>query len=438
MVGTMHFAACSCRHKKLSFARDEASKMIERVVLAPYRCQRLHGGLFGPYLDGFASRMETQGYVRLSAKERLRFVEGFGHYLLIRGIKVGQIRDEHVRDFCQRHTVRCRQGAGVAKTIVAFVAYLREIGVVAPAATRIDRSPMARIGREFAAHLRNERGLVETTIYARLIDIRRFLLDRFGDGKIALRQIRPSDITGFVLRRAQAVKPAYAKLTVTALRSFCQFLRMRGDVDTDLAAFVPSVKHVRFQRVPRFISAADVRRILRRCDRASAVGKRDFAILLVISRLGLRAAEVVAMRLDDIDWEAGEMVVRGKGLRQDRLPLPHDVGQALATYIRSARPRCASRHVFLKVRAPWRELDGSPAIWQIVSSAIRRAGLKPANRGPHLLRHSLATTLLSRGSRLDEVGELLRHRHPDTTAIYAKVELDALRPLALPWPEAAR
>jgi len=168
------------------------------------------------------------------------------------------------------------------------------------------------------------------------------------------------------------------------------------------------------------------------------VGERNYAILLLLARLGLRAGEIVAMTLDNIDWEAGELTVRGKGGRQARLPLPRDVGEALANYLRHGRPQCSSRCVFIRARAPCRGFANSAAITTIVERAIGRAGLKPPSRGAHVLRHSLATAMLRKGASLAEIGEVLRHRHADTTAIYAKVDLDALRTIAQPWPGGVR
>jgi site-specific recombinase XerD len=224
---------------------------------------------------------------------------------------------------------------------------------------------------------------------------------------------------------------------LSALRSFFRFLRLQGATATDLAAAVPSVADWRLARVPQWIPAAQVNQILRHCDQQTRVGQRDYTILLLLARLGLRAGEVVGMTLDDLDWEAGDVVVRGKGGRQDRMPLPRDVGQALATYVRHGRPPCLSRRVFICAKAPRRGFSSSVAVCTIVRRALARAGLHPPSTGAHLLRHSLATEMLRRGASLAEIGEILRHRHPDTTAIYAKVDLRALRALAPPWPGGA-
>jgi integrase/recombinase XerD len=195
-----------------------------------------------------------------------------------------------------------------------------------------------------------------------------------------------------------------------------------------------TVSNWRLSTLPKSISPEQVERILAQCDRRTPVGRRDYAILLVLARLGLRAGEVVALTVDDVDWDTGEVIVRGKGLRQERIPLPHDVGRALAAYLRAGRPRCSTRRLFVRGKAPRIGFASSAAISTIVASAIEKAKLDPPSRGAHLLRYSLATNVLRRGGSLAEVTELLRHRHPDTTALYAKVDLDALRSVAPPWP----
>jgi site-specific recombinase XerD len=220
----------------------------------------------------------------------------------------------------------------------------------------------------------------------------------------------------------------------TALRVFFRFLLLRGDVTLNLAASVPTVSEYKQSGIPKFLQPRDVERLLKSCDKNTPVGKRDYAIMLLLSRLGLRASEIVALRLDDILWETGVVNIRGKGARHDQLPLPHDVGEALATYIRHGRPSCPTRRVFIRARAPHVGFSGSVAIADIVRRALARAGLDPIRKGSHLLRHSLAVRMLREGASLQEISEILRHSSPNTTEIYAKVDPEALYGLALPWP----
>lgn len=224
---------------------------------------------------------------------------------------------------------------------------------------------------------------------------------------------------------------------VTVLRSFLRFLQERGLLAADLVAAVPGVAGWRLSQLPKALSADQVERLLASCDRGASAGRRDYAILMLLARLGLRGGEVSALTLDDIDWESGEIVVHGKGQRVARLPLPADVGSALVNYLRQDRPACSTRRVFIRVKAPKRGFISPSVICCIVRRALKRAGLAPVFKGAHLLRHSLATDLLRRGASLVEIGQLLRHSQPNTTQIYAKVDIAALRAIALPWPGVA-
>jgi site-specific recombinase XerD len=243
-----------------------------------------------------------------------------------------------------------------------------------------------------------------------------------------------SDISGFVLRNARSMTPKRAQLMVSSLRSFLRYLVQTGEIAPQLADCVPTVADWRLATVPKYLSEDDVERLLRACHQSTSVGRRDYAILLLLARLGLRASEVVKLELDDIDWRSGEIVVRGKGSIHDRLPLLRDVGESLVTYLRRDRPECASRRFFIRERAPRRGLGGPSTICTIVRQALERAGLEPALKGAHLLRHSLATGMIRRGATLAQIGDVLRHRSPQTTEIYAKVDVPSLRSLAQPWP----
>jgi integrase/recombinase XerD len=216
------------------------------------------------------------------------------------------------------------------------------------------------------------------------------------------------------------------------------YARHRGDITLDLAAAIPSVANWSMSSIPRAIPADAVRQLLASINRQTAMGRRDYAILLLLARLGLRASEVAGLELDDLDWEAGQLTVRGKRGRRAALPLPVDVGAAIAAYLRRGRPRTTSRRVFLRRRAPLHGFDHASAIGCVVRHALERAGISAPTKGAHQFRHGLATQMLRGGASLTEIGEILRHRSPETTTIYAKVDLDALRTIALPWPGGAR
>ena len=305
---------------------------------------------------------------------------------------------------------------------------------IAPQATSIPVDPLELHIEAFADYLKSERGLAQATIYTYRSHVLRFLNRRFETLPLRLDELRPADIADFILRRRRDVSPGSIKLAGNALRAFFRFLRLRGDIATDLASAVPSVANWRLSELPKSLEEDQVRELLEGCDRRTAVGRRNYAILLLLARLGLRAGEVVTLRLEDFDWRAGELTVRGKGSRRDRLPIPQDVGEALAAYLRDGRPRCESRRAFITARAPHQGFAGSVAVCSIVSRALTRAGLKPPRRGAHLLRHTLATQMLRQGASMTEIAQVLRHSSTTTTEIYAKVDRDALRELAQPWP----
>lgn len=291
---------------------------------------------------------------------------------------------------------------------------------------------------QFQHYLRQERGLCELTITRYTPVVSSFLAECFPAGALDFRQISANDIGEFVQRQAEHITTKSAPTVVTALRSFLRHLLYRGAIDTDLAACVPTIATWSLSNVPKYLPADQIQRVLDACDRNTAAGKRDYAILILLARLGLRAGEVVALTLDDIDWEAGVITVRGKGKRVAQMPSPIEVGAALADYIRHTRPACSSRRVFIRKKAPLVGFANSIAICSLVDRALEKAGIESVYRGSHLFRHSLATEMLKQGASLPEIGDLLRHRRPDTTAIYAKVDLVSLRSIALPWPGGGR
>lgn len=225
-----------------------------------------------------------------------------------------------------------------------------------------------------------------------------------------------------------------ARLMVTALRSFFRFLFQVGETKTNLADAIPAIRSWRWSGVPKFLKPEEVQRLIDGCDQATAVGRRNRAVLLLLARLGLRAAEVIALQLNDIDWRAGVLTIRGKGRFHDRLPLPPEVGEAVAVYLRRDRPQCQTRNVFVRARAPHRAFAHPSTISTIVCRALNQVGLDPPLKGAHLLRHSLATGMLRAGASMAEIGQVLRHRTPNTTEIYAKVDIEHLRALARVWP----
>lgn len=396
---------------------------------------RLRSGLIGPHLDGFAADRAQCGYATTTVRSQLTLLGHFSEWLTRRRSGLHELNEELVGRFVNDRKRHGQLHRGNRATLHQFLTYLRAEGLVASPTVVADESPLGQLQQHYEQYLKAERGLAPATVTDYCGVLRWFLTDRFSDGPLDLRALDVSTITAFVIRHAHTMSPGHAKNMVTALRSICQFLLQRGAIARDLAAGVPRMPDWQLATIPKYLSPEDVERLLQTCDLQTAVGRRDHAILLLLARLGLRAGEIIALELDDIQWRAGEILVRGsKRLPLDRLPLLADVGDALATYIRRDRLAHRTRRVFLCMRAPRRGFSHPSTVSTIVRRALERAGLSPALKGAHLLRHSLATRMLRHGASLPEIGHVLRHRAVQTTEIYAKVDLARLRALAQPWP----
>ncbi len=396
--------------------------------------ERLRAGPLGRYVEAFAGWLSEQGYSKSSLKYRIRLVGALSRWMHQQDFGVSDLDEQMTVKFLKCRGRNRRIHRSDVPTLRSLLEHLRQSGVMPSADPEVDDSEVSRIESDFAKYLTRERRLSKATLVYYLPIVRRLLEERFGTRHILLEEIAPADISRFVLRHARTLSRGRAKLMVTALRSFFRFLRLRGDISVDLAAAVPTVANWRLATLPKWIPPEQVDQLIRSSDQSTISGQRNYAILLLLARLGLRSAEVVAINLDDIDWEAGEIRVGGKSRRSDRLPLPQDAGEALVRYLRNGRPCCSTRRVFVRTRAPHRGFVDSSAIYSLVRRAFDRAGLKPTQKGPYILRHSLATNMLRKGASLREIGEILRHRKLNTTQIYAKVDLESLRKIAQVWP----
>lgn len=388
------------------------------------------------YLDGFAKALSEQGYTRTTVRAKLILLYELSRWLERRSVAIQNLYELRI-EFLSHRKKKHRLGNADSATVRQFLGFLRNAGIVPVLVSKTEVSPIQRIETLFAQYLSQERGLSPVTVADYLWICHGFLAERFSDGKLLLRSLRPDDISDFVLHTLRAAShnsATHDHNLVAGLRSFLRFLYQRGHIRTNLASAVPTVSKPRFTQLPKFLQPEEVERLLGSCDQSTAIGRRDYAILLLLARLGLRAGEIVHLTLEDIRWEAGEIVVRGKSSREERLPMAHEVGEALAVYLRHSRPRCSSRVVFIKMKAPRQGFYGSAAVCDVVRRALSRVGLNPSFKGASLLRHSLATNMLHGGASLAEIGEILRHQQPDTTEIYAKVDLAALRSVAQPWP----
>jgi len=396
-------------------------------------------GPLSAYIGLFANWGRQQGYAVYSLHRQVLIAACFSRWLGRKGVPLRGVSSECAARYLRYRARRVLPQRGDAAALKHLIEFLRSEGVIpAPQAPPPKLIPVERCAQAFERYLREERALATATIINYVPFIRSFLKDRFGNGEVILSRLCARDVVRFVQRQAPRLHLKRAKLLTTALRSFLRYACYRGEVTVDLAAAVPVVANWSMTSLPRAIAADQVRQLLASINRRTAIGRRDYAILLLLARLGLRSGEVALLELDDIDWNVGQLSIRGKRGQRTELPLSAEVGRAIAAYLRRGRPASASRRVFLRAKAPIRGFRGASGVGSIVRHSLKRAGINAPTHGAHQFRHGLATEMLRKGASLSEIGDVLGHRHPQTTLIYTKVDISALRTLALPWPGGAR
>lgn len=388
-------------------------------------------GRMGPHIEGFRAWLLEAGYTPGTVRGILKTVGQLGRWMVSADVEPSGLNEERIEAF--REALR----AGGTRRIPGMRAfrplldYLNGLGVLIPEAA-VPVTPVEQLVGDYRAWLIGERGLADMTVLRYEKVARRFLEQRATeDGDAHVADLTGADVVAFLLRDTARVSMGAAKGRVAELRSLLGYLYLQGLMPLRLATAVPPVAGWHDTGVPTGIAAEEVQGLLESCDQQSPGGMRDRAILLLLARLGLRCAEVARLELDDIDWRAGEVVVRGKARRRDQLPLPWEVGDALSSYLQHGRPVTSIRQVFLTTKAPIQPIRPD-LVSDVTRRACQRAGLPRV--GAHRLRHALATEMLHRGATLVEVSQVLRHRDLATTAIYAKVDLVTLRRVAAPWP----
>jgi site-specific recombinase XerD len=396
--------------------------------------RRLKNGSHGQLVERYAARLVEDGLVRQGTWRCLNVVGDLLSWIASRRVKLTDLDERMVERYLLHRGGKQSIQPGDRAALKRWLSVLRDAGTIVPASLP-PISPQDQIFAEFSDYLQRERGLAPRTIISHLPAIRRFLCEVCPAGADDLGRISQGDVTRYIERHARDRSADSGKAMCWALRAFLRYLHYKGLNPIALAGCVPSMRRWKLANLPTYLSIAQVQKALDGCDQATAMGRRDYAILLMLTKLGLRANEVATLALDDIDWRSGEMLVRAKGRQRARMPLPPDVGAAVVAYLRDGRPKSSCRRLFLRTLAPNVGFASGCAITMIAKTALQRAGIRGyAHQGAHLFRHSLATELLRSGATLSEIGQLLRHESHDTTRIYAKVDIKALRTLSLPWP----
>ena len=390
----------------------------------------------GDYLDQFRNHLERQHYCRVRINDYIRYISALGQLMRESGVSIKDLDENQAMDLFKRANQPPYWKKESGCPARRFVEFLRELGVTKKAAPAVSGDTFQlRLRQDYEKHLRLQRGVGEKTIYDRWRFAARFLAFRFPNGKVDLSRISAIDIASFLQHLAARGKPFLDTTPPAHLKNFFLFLFESGRTANNLAPSVPKMAHRRGAKLPRYITPEQVEILIAAVREDTPIGRRNYAIVLLLARLGLRPAEVVAIQIDDINWRDGEILIRGKGQRHDGMPLPQDVGKALVDYIHRDRVT-ASRALFVTTMAPHNPFSNGCILNKILKDAFAKSGLKlPIPYvGAHVLRHSLATSLVRRGTSLAEVGDVLRHRSLESTVIYAKLDIEGLRSVAQPWP----
>lgn len=396
--------------------------------------RKLIHGPYGEFSRVYARRLSEEGFTRQCTRRSLSLFRDLMDWHVGGGHDPKQLDEASIEGFLIHRSRHWRINAGDRAALRRLLSALRDKGLVA-AALPVDLTEQEQIVEAFSAFIINERGLSRRTRTGHALFARRFLQEVYPAGACEFAALTPELVIRYVERHALDGAADSGKAMCWSLRALLRYLHLRGHIADPLADCVPSIRRWRFAGLPTFLPPEKVQQVLDGCDRTTPMGLRDYAILMVLAKLGLRAGEVVALTLDDIDWQAGEIRVHGKGRRLAVMPLRRDVGAAIVAYLRQGRPATTNRHLFLRTLAPYVGFSSGCAVTMIAKEALKRVGIHGyAHHGAHLFRHSLATDLLRSGASFDEIGQLLRHESTDSTRIYAKLDIEKLRTLSQPWP----
>jgi site-specific recombinase XerD len=426
-------------------SRTRRKPVIEKFFTQPKTLSRLRSGLLGPHLPALASALDEAKYSNGSIRRHLRAADHFGAWLQQQAIEPDQVDGAtiecYIRGLGRMYSLHSPQGRLPHKALGLrqFLELLRQRGALKALAEKGPRSSVEAWLAKYDGHLRSTIGSAPKTCENYLRCARRLLYDLFADAEIEWSKLTAAVIRNQVQLQAAKLKSGSNGLPITATRSLLRFLAFKGVVPEGLLGAVPSVLTWRHAAIPRAISENDVERVIAICDPSSTYGLRERAIVLLLARLGLRASEVIQLRIDDIEWVRGTILIRaGKTYRERSLPLSEEVGGALAAYLRQARPLAEHKEIFLRWKPPFRPLRSSVSICALTRRLLQRAGISVHRPGAHVFRHSLATRMVINGVSFKTVADVLGHQSIATTEIYAKLDLGSLSQVAMPWPGGER
>lgn len=408
--------------------------MFDQVFRYQHYTQELRTGPLSAYLDEFAHTLFERGHSRRKVRNKFIAIGQLSRWMRRHRLSSQHLNDATLQKFIRaesRRIVSPLSEQGEIASLKLLTKILRNKGILPTKVLEMTGTDV--VLNDFGNYLSADCGITPGAIYCYKRYVGFFLKFKFENHGMRWDDINAQDFYRFLLWISRRFAPGTTKLVISGLRSFFRFLKLRGLINFDLATAVPSVPCWRARNLPYYLNKREVEKLLSSIDQSSSLGKRDFAILLLLVRLGLRGCEVANLGLDDLDWTNGEIVINGKGVKKKRLPLPNEVGRALVAYLKVRPKNEKTRHFFLRSFPPYVEFTRG-LVGIIVRKALDQANLTPFKSGSHLLRHTAATEMLRKGASLQEIGMVLGHQGIDSTAIYAKVDLASLDPIVRPWP----
>ena len=400
----------------------------------------LKKGPLEPFLEELLCNFLDKGYPKHTLRARFGVIVKLSKWLIEHNIELCNFNENQFNNFINyrsKQTNITRRGEMV--TLKALIHLLQQKGIILKpkqeSKSEYKNKEVEKILEEFTQYLKNERGLAPSTISKHNYYTRFFLDELFRTTPISIDKISIKNINSFILKKIDLKNFSSHISIIDSLRSFFRFLFIYKKIPINIAAAIQRYADFKNNNLPYFLTSKELKHLLNSCNGETDKQKRNYAILLLLSKLGLRACEIIRLTLDDVDWKNGEIIINGKNNKKNRLPLLKDIGEALAIYIKNIRPLRSSRQIFFRCRPPIKPLKNSTAISCIVSRALKSANLDPLKKGAHLLRHTFATESLRKGMSLSDIGQILRHQQIDTTAIYAKVDFAKLELITKSWPE---